>query len=243
MFKGKRDLEQNSPSEGAYSLMDVQHYTLMATLFDYPDEQFPSHVAKVIDFLKKYNSEASAEVQSFFSDLPVNDVEKMRELFTRTFDVQAITTLDIGYVMFGDDYKRGEMLANLNREHNKYNNDCGSELADHLPNILRLIAKLDDQELMTELVSEIIAPALLKMITEFDSGRLDKKNVLYKKHYKTLIDRSQTKWTIYCHLLQALSIVVLKDFNLEFRTVKSEHKRDFLNSLGEEMVVEKVARG
>ena len=45
---------------------------------------------------------------------------------------QVLATLDIGYVLFGDDYKRGELLANLNQEHRKANNDCGTELADHL---------------------------------------------------------------------------------------------------------------
>jgi hypothetical protein len=33
-------------------------------------------------------------------------------LFTRSFDVQAVTTLDLGYIVFGEDYKRGELLVN-----------------------------------------------------------------------------------------------------------------------------------
>ena len=43
-------------------------------------------------------------------------LDEVQEVFTRSFDVQSITTLGVGYVMFGDDYKRGEMLVNLNRE-------------------------------------------------------------------------------------------------------------------------------
>ena len=112
----------------------------------------------------------------------------MQELFTRSFDVQAIATLDLGYVLFGDDYKRGELLANLNREHVDAKNDCGTELADHLPNILRLMSVLQDEELIEDLAYAIVGPALLEMIGEFDSDRLEKKNESYRKHYKTLIE-------------------------------------------------------
>ena len=72
----------------------------------------------------------------------------LQELHTRTFDVQSLTTLDIGYVLFGDDYKRGALLSNLNQEHSRAENDCRGELADHLPNLLRLIPKLKDQDLL-----------------------------------------------------------------------------------------------
>ena len=68
------------------------------------------------------------------------------ELYLRTFDVQAITTLDIGYVLFGEDYKRGALLAGLSAEHKKVSNDCGIELADHLPNVLRLLPKMEAGE-------------------------------------------------------------------------------------------------
>ena len=71
-----------------------------------------------------------------------------REIHTRSFEVQSITTLDVGYVAFGDDYKRGELLVNLNREHEAVGVDCGSELPDHLPNVLRLMARWQDPELV-----------------------------------------------------------------------------------------------
>ena len=60
------------------------------------------------------------------------------------------------------------MLSNLNREHAKAGNDCGSELADHLPNLLRLLPKLENAGLREELVREVLVPALMLMIREFD---------------------------------------------------------------------------
>ena len=89
--------------------------------------------------------------------------------------------------MFGDDYKRGEMLVNLNRELRDHGINCGSELPDHLPNVLRLIARWRDRELAAEFVREILHPALEMMIAEFGQRRMEARNGLYQKHFKTLI--------------------------------------------------------
>ena len=65
-----------------------------------------------------------------------NPSRKWEEIYTRTFDVQAITTLDVGYVLFGDDYKRGELLVNLNNEHTKAGNDLRNGISWRSPSKL-----------------------------------------------------------------------------------------------------------
>ena len=168
----------------------------------------------------------------------------MQELFTRSFDVQAIATLDIGYVLFGDDYKRGELLANLNQEHRKAGNDCGTELADYLPNILRLMSMLQDEELIRDLAYAIVAPALLEMIGEFDPGRLEKKNESYKKHYKTLIEMPAVQTdegvTLYKFALKSLYEVLKQDFAL-IETMPLQRTSDFLGSIVQENDIEETA--
>jgi len=221
--------------------MKMQHYHLIADLFDYPDASYPSKVETITSFLRERYPQAAEEAGLFYADLPKESVDQMQELFTRSFDVQAITTLDIGYVLFGDDYKRGELLANLNREHNKVKNNCGFELADHLPNLLRLLSKLQDEELITELIQEILAPALKKMVDEFDPQKLESKNKQYKKHYKTLIETFTDKVTIYRLPLKALYLIIKEDFKLTTSAAVAEHSRDFLGSIRAEMVIEKVA--
>ena len=218
------------------------HYQVIAGLFDYPDASYPSKVEKALLLLREYYPQAAGEVSSFYTGLPKDSVDQMQELFTRSFDVQAITTLDIGYVLFGDDYKRGELLANLSREHRQAHNDCGHELADHFPNILRLLPKLTDKDLAAELIQQIVAPALKKMIGEFDPRRLEQKNALYKKHYKTLIETSVDKATLYRHALVALEVVLQKDFpSITASVAGDDQERGFLGSIGTEMTVEKVA--
>lgn len=217
--------------------MSQSHYHLIAGLFDYPHADFPGRVAEVEKFLDENYQEAGARLKAFADYTRSSTLIEMEELYTRSFDVQAITTLDVGYVLFGDDYKRGEILSNLNREIMKAKLDPGKELADHLPNVLRLLPKLEDEELIKELVSEIIAPALTLMIAEFDPKRLEQKNRSYQKHYKTLIATSEVHALLYEKPLKALQWVLQKDFQWVERILPGPSS-DFLKSLDAEMRIE-----
>ncbi len=221
-------------------IRSIAHYQQIAKLFEYPKANFVDDVSKLNSLCNKRYPLANQQLKKFLALLPSNNLTAMQELFTRTFDVQAFTTLDIGYVLFGDDYKRGELLANLNREHNKANNDCGVELADHLPNLLRLLPKLADSELAEELVQEIIAPALSIMLSEFSKQSIEKKNKSYQKHYKTLIELPKGKpgvATLYQFALRSLREVLQQDFIL---IEKSWPKttNDFLQSIVRENTIE-----
>ncbi|MCC7406111.1 MAG: hypothetical protein IT288_17085 [Bdellovibrionales bacterium] len=184
------------------------------------------------------------EAADYLAGIPERLLDR-QELYTRTFDVQAITTLDVGYVMFGDDYKRAELLSNLTRIHLRAGTDQKGELGDHLPNILRLIPKLPElegEELLSELVREILVPALMLMIREFDRERMKQKNERYQKHFKTVIDTAPGKDPlIYRRLLQALLLILKKDFAVDEMMDRIENwakGADFLGKIVKEMEIE-----
>ena len=225
----------------------LAHYERLATLFDYPERNYPAQVQQVLDVLEDRYPVAGAELRRFADALPSDGtagaalsteaLHELQEIFTRSFDVQSITTLGVGYVMFGDDYKRGELLVNLSREYRNAGLDPGSELTDHLPSVLRLLARWQDRELVEEFVEEILYPALKKMIAEFGPQRMEQRNKLYRKHFKTLIDSSAERGTIFRQPLAALSAVLETDFDLS--AVKSpERQSDFLRSVGRELEIE-----
>lgn len=219
------------------------HYRLLASLFEYPDAGYPGRVGQIKEYVDGRYPQAAEDLGRFLEYLPADDLVAMQELFTRSFDVQAIATLDIGYVLFGDDYKRGELLANLNREHVAAKNDCGTELADHLPNILRLMSSLEDEELIEDLAYAIVGPALLEMIGEFAPERLEKKNKSYRKHYKTLIETPAVgveAVTLYKFALRSLYEVLKQDFS-RIEAMPLKRKSDFLGSVGLEIEIEERA--
>ncbi|HIM04007.1 MAG TPA: hypothetical protein EYG53_02140 [Gammaproteobacteria bacterium] len=223
--------------------MERIHYSLLAAMFEYPASGYPQRVRDIRDFLEGRYAKAGAELDCFLEYLPAHDLMTMQELYTRSFDVQAATTLDIGYVLFGDDYKRGEMLSNLNREHVEAGIDCGTELADFLPNLLRLLAAHEDEDLVHDLVNAILAPALRAMIGEFDPDRIEKRNASYVKHYKTLIetpDVGTDAVTLYRFALQSLYQVLKQDFSL-VESIPLKLTNDFLASVGRENEIEENA--
>jgi nitrate reductase molybdenum cofactor assembly chaperone len=219
------------------------HLQLLALLFEYPDADYPDRVRDIKDILSGRYSDATAELERFIELLPVNDLQKMQELFTRSFDVQAVTTLDVGYVLFGDDYKRGILLANLNREHRHAGIDTGTELADYIPNLLRLMAVIEDEEVLRDLAYAILAPALLEMIREFSTERIQKRNKSYEKHYKTLIETPAVAVeavTLYQFALKSLYAVLKQDFAL-IETMPLQRSNDFLASVSRENEIEEAA--
>lgn len=194
--------------------MGYAHYCNLADLFDFPEHGFAARGRALAALLRENYPGAAVEVERFLAAIPDRTVD-LQELHTRTFDVQSLTTLDIGYVLFGDDYKRGALLSHLNQEHCRAENDCKGELADHLPNVLRLIPKLKDEALRDELVGDILVPALMLMIREFDAERIEKKNASYRKHYKALIDAAPgADSIIYRCALEAVMQVLAKDFQV-----------------------------
>jgi len=224
--------------------MPLDHYQDLACLFEYPESDYPARVQRVCELLERRCPPAAAELNAFAKALPSQqssfspqELHEMQEIFTRSFDVQSITTLSVGYIVFGDDYKRGELLVNLNREHREAGVDCGSELPDHLPNVLRLIARWRDREIVTEFVEEILHPALERMVGEFDNARMEQRSKLYQKHFKTLIASSAERGTIFRMPLAALLAVVENDFDLSERK-RHEPESAFLGSIGRELEIE-----
>jgi len=192
---------------------NIDHYQKIADIIDYPRFDFFNKVKEAEELLTGYDPVTLSLLKEFTQFLNITPPEKVEELFLRTFDVQAVTTLDIGYVLFGDDYKRGELLVNLSKEHKKVNNDCGNELADYLPNLLRLLPKITDEEFRNELVEIIILPALAKIIKEFEVKSIDMKNNVYMRKYKTLIEQSENYGRIFLKPLQVLQKVLEEDFD------------------------------
>lgn len=226
----------------------LAHYARLAALFDYPERDYPTHVRDACRLLEGRYPVAAAELLGFAEALPAGTetfsadaLAEMQEIFTRSFDVQSVTTLSVGYLIFGDDYKRAELLVNLNREHRDAGVDCGSELSDHLPNVLRLLARWQDHATAAEFVEQILQPALHCMIGEFDTERTDRRNALYRKQFKTLIATSEERGTIFRKPLAALASVLEADFG-PCQQAPAAPQSDFLRSIGEELQFETRTR-
>ncbi|MCZ2458774.1 MAG: hypothetical protein LC128_04035 [Chitinophagales bacterium] len=201
----------------------LKNYEIMAKLFLYPEnEEYKKNVREVYETLQKNYPEAAEALERFVAFTEASSIVEIQELFLRSFDIQAITTLDIGFILFGEDYKRGKLLVHLNEEHQKAGNNCDTELSDHLPNLLRLLPKIQDADLRNEIVALLILPAVVKMIAEFSPEKIEKKDEVYKKHQKIILDYSTNNRTIYQSCLAALFLALKADFGYDPEPDKKE---------------------
>ena len=131
-------------------------YENLADLIEYPDTDWNSKVAAI---------PADSVLSEFRSCIATLSFSEAQELYTRTFDLNPICALEIGYHLFGENYKRGEFLANLRETEAPFDLGQENQLPDYLPVLLRLLTRLKDEELRSSLISECLIPALDKMLT------------------------------------------------------------------------------
>jgi len=219
--------------------------SLFAHTLSYPDKDTPKNTVRLIKELESLSNiypeiqESLDYVKVFYYFIEKTSLQEREEVYTQTFEVQSITTLDVGYVLFGDDYKRAELLVNLNQEVNKYGIETGHELADYLPNVLKVLDKMEDVNTKTDLIIHIVYPALKRMINDFDSKVMSKKNEVYLKHHKTLIEKSKEFKDIYLNLLVALKIILESVFKA-YDVIEEDKSKGFLSNIEQELNIEKL---
>lgn len=146
----------------------LDHYKKFADLLRYPDDNLLPRAKTVLENIQKQMPSKAEKLSTFVKAIEKLSTKDQQEYFLKTFDVSAICYLDLGYVMFGEDYKRAQLLVNLQNEHKEAGVDCGNELADHLPNVLCLLAQTTNSSFAEELGFIITIPAVRFMLTKFN---------------------------------------------------------------------------
>ena len=216
---------------------NINHYEKLAQLFQYPKANYKEKVEVAETVLSELYPETLKTFKQFSDFVSNSSLDEITEIFTRTFDVQAITTLDVGYVLFGDDYKRGELLVNLNREHREAANECTDELADNFSNLLSLLPKMQNHDIRDELVEMIIMPGLTKIINEFDTKNINLKNKVYQKQYKTIIEQSEDYGRIFLIPLMVVYKIIESDFGY-IKPIEENNKNNFTDAITSEIEID-----
>ena len=136
----------------------TEFYETLAALLEYPQADFHLRLNEALSGVN------NASIRMFVARVGIQTLSELQELYTRTFDLNPVCALEIGYHLFGENYKRGEFLANLRETEAPFDLGQEQQLPDYLPILLRLLIKLDDKELRASLISECLIPGLEKMI-------------------------------------------------------------------------------
>lgn len=137
-----------------------------ADILEYPDKRWTENINALTSSVLK-----DADVVGPFSEfyLKTRDMSliQLQELYAQTFDLNPNCALEIGYHLFGEDYKRGAFLANLRETENPFDLGQEEQLPDYLPVLLRLLVHLNDDDLRGSLAAYCLIPGLEKIITAF----------------------------------------------------------------------------
>ena len=144
---------------------------VLAGLLEYPGEGWSDRLERCEQWLPSQEPEVAGQFIGFRRKAGELSISKLQELYTQTFDLNPVCTLDIGYHLFGENYKRGELLANLRQTEAHYRLGQENQLPDYLPVLLRLLLKLEDEDLCRSLMGELLVPALDAMLKSFGQAR------------------------------------------------------------------------
>jgi nitrate reductase delta subunit len=146
-------------------------YEPLADILEYPGDDWRARLELCRERMKGGSPELARPFDEFCRSVESLSLAELQELYTFTFDLNPVCALEVGYHLFGEDYKRGIFLANLRETEAPYDLGQDRQLPDYLPVLLRLVVKLEDAELRSDLVSECLIPAIEKMAAALAGSR------------------------------------------------------------------------
>lgn len=133
--------------------------TTLALAYKYPAPGSTKALWERVNVLPKTHSKLTLErFLRAFSELKISERE---ELYTRTLDLTPLTAPNVGYAVYGEDYRRGRFMSELNAEYARLEVDSSSEIPDHLIPVLRYLAVAEQP--LPELL-QLLEPALNQII-------------------------------------------------------------------------------
>jgi hypothetical protein len=97
---------------------------------------------------------------------------------------------------------------------------------------------MGDADVREDFVRLLLVPALMAMLAEFEPDRLAKKEALYRRHHKTIIESIEGDGrTAYRYALEAAVEVLRQDFALDDDPADAGTSQ-FAASVGTEMTIE-----
>jgi nitrate reductase delta subunit len=141
----------------------AQRYDLLAGLFDYPQDDYASRLDRCARALEDGDASSAELLKPLHDRVRDMSVVQVQELYTRTFDINPVCTLEIGWHIYGEDYARGAFLVKMRQRMREMNVLESRELPDHLTHVLILLGRLTGDE-ADELAARYLLPALDKML-------------------------------------------------------------------------------
>ncbi len=109
---------------------------VVATGYRYPTPTSHETLTRAVADL---DGQIGKHMHQFVGAVGQLDLGEWEELHTRTLDLSPLFIPYVGYVLWGENYRRGEFMADLKRDMQRVGIDLHGELPDHLDPVLRYL--------------------------------------------------------------------------------------------------------
>ena len=146
-------------------MADANEFGQLAVLLRYPEESYKRDAEQCCSFLSANISQLEAQLGNFIEQTRSLSLEALQALYTASFDLNPLCSLEVGWHLFGENYERGEFLVKMREELRRHGIAESTELPDHLTHALELLGRMEQQE-AGSFVTACLFPALDKMVAE-----------------------------------------------------------------------------
>lgn len=140
-----------------------------AVLLSYPTTESQTTAASCQELLQENRPESTLQLDEFIDFLQSTAPARIEEMFTSTFDLQPLCHPFVGYQLCGESQQRTMFLIKLQEIYRQHDYNSGSELPDHICQILRFIGITSDQSCRQTLIDDGLLPALEKIILAIEN--------------------------------------------------------------------------
>lgn len=170
----------------------------LARTLHYPGEEYRSSVKRCIELCARLGSGGDAgarsvaeAMESFAAGIDGLSAGELEELYTRTFDINPVSSLEVGWHLYGETYERGAFLVQMRDLLRRCTVEESTELPDHLTHLLFALGRMNDGE-----ASSFVTGHLLRAVDRMYEGFAGKHNpyahVLAATRFALLEIRAQT---------------------------------------------------
>ena len=156
----------------------IQILDSIAAIFSYPGDDYSDRVARCKSLLAETKFErddirttALEGLDRFHASTNGLSVAELEELYTRTFDINPVSSLEVGWHLHGETYERGAFLVTMRDVLRRCAVEESTELPDHLTHVLMAVGRMEEDE-----AQDFVSARLLKAIDKMLEGFSGKEN-------------------------------------------------------------------
>lgn len=127
-------------------MAEANEFSMLAMLLRYPENGYAPEAEHCRNFFSAEWPEAAALLHDFVEKTHAYSLEDLQAIYTATFDLNPVCSLEMGWHLFGENYERGEFLVKMRRELRRHSVVESNELPDHLTHALDLLNCMEPEE-------------------------------------------------------------------------------------------------